>query len=200
MQHSLGFKSWLALACLVGAFTQNASALEVSGVKFEDTVRVGNKELKLNGAGMRVKAAFFKLYVAGLYLPEKKSLPAEVLALGGPKRITIVMQREISSEDFGDAFMKGVNENSDKAEKSKFVNQTVAAGEMFATIPSFKKGDTFHLDWVPGVGTQMMLNGKQFGANLPDVAFYNAVLKIWIGEKPVDSSLKPQLLGETSAK
>lgn len=30
---------------------------------------------------------------------------------------------------------------------------------------------------------------------MPDVGFYNAVLKIWLGEKPVDVSLKPALLG-----
>ncbi|MFO1328451.1 MAG: chalcone isomerase family protein [Rubrivivax sp.] len=30
---------------------------------------------------------------------------------------------------------------------------------------------------------------------MPDAAFYNALLKIWIGDKPADSALKPLLLG-----
>jgi hypothetical protein len=29
-----------------------------------------------------------------------------------------------------------------------------------------------------------------------DVNFYNAVLRIWLGDKPVDRSLKPALLGD----
>ncbi len=196
MQHSLRIKTFLTTACLLAAFSQNALSAEVAGIKFEDTVKLANKELKLNGAGMRVKAAFFKLYVAGLYLTEKKSTPAEILALAGPKRLLITMQREISSEDFGDAFMKGLNDNSDKAEKSKLVNQTVTFGEMFASVPGLKKGDVLSLDWVPGTGMQSILNGKQIGQTIADAAFYNAVLKIWLGDKPVDSSLKPQLLGE----
>jgi hypothetical protein len=33
---------------------------------------------------------------------------------------------------------------------------------------------------------------------LPDVNFYNALLKIWIGDKPADSALKPLLLGASA--
>lgn len=196
MQHSRRFKTFLTTACLLAAFSQNALSAEVSGIKFDEAVKVANKELKLNGAGMRVKAAFFKLYVMGLYLTEKKSATADIMALAGPKRILITMQREIGSDDFGDAFMKGLNDNSDKAEKSKLVNQTVAFGETFASVPGLKKGDVLTLDWIPGTGMQSTLNGKQIGQTIADPGFYNAVLKIWLGDKPVDSSLKPQLLGE----
>jgi len=49
---------------------------------------------------------------------------------------------------------------------------------------------------VPDTGTVMYLNGKPIGEPMKDIAFYNAVLKIWLGDKPVDSTLKPQLLGK----
>ena len=68
-------------------------------------------------------------------------------------------------------------------------------GEMFASLPGLKKGDILFLDWIPGSGTVSSLNGKQMGETIPDVAFYNAVLRLWLGSKPVDSSLKPMLLG-----
>ncbi|MBC3882141.1 chalcone isomerase family protein [Undibacterium sp. LX40W] len=191
-----GFKVFLASLSFALVCGQSLAATEVNGVKFEDTVKVAGKDLKLNGAGMRVKAAFFKLYVAGLYLPEKKTTTADILALTGPKRMQIVMQREISSEDFGDAFMKGLNDNSDKAEKSKLVNQTVVFGEMFASVPGLKKGDLLTLDWTPGTGMQSFLNGKQIGQTIAEPLFFNAVLKIWLGERAVDSTLKDKLLGE----
>jgi len=198
MNHSSRFKSWLTLGCLVAAFSQAAAAVEVGGIKFDDTARVANKDLKLNGAGLRVKLAFFNLYAEALYLPEKKSDPAAILAMPGPKRVMLVMRREIDADTFGDAFLKGLNDNSNKAELSKIIGQTGAFGELFAAMPGLKKGDILLLDWLPGVGTQSSLNGKPMGGPLPDVAFFNAVLKIWIGDKPVDSSLKPQLLGEKS--
>ncbi len=68
-------------------------------------------------------------------------------------------------------------------------------GEVFASVSSLKKGDVLFLDWVPGVGMTSSLNGKQLGATITEAGFYNVLLKIWLGDKPVDTSLKPQLLG-----
>lgn len=184
----------LALSALVGGLGQVAGAAEVSGVKLEDSVRVANQELKLNGAGVRTRA-IFKVYVAALYLQEKKKTVPEILASNGPRRMHLVLLREINSEDFGQAFMDGLNANSDKAEKAKFVNQTVKMGEIFAAIPSLKAGDTITIDWVPNSGMQVLVNGKRVGDVLPDIAFYNAFLRIWLGDKPADSSLKPALVG-----
>lgn len=194
MNINMKIKSFLALACLVAGFSHTAQAVEVAGVKLEDTVKVANKELKLNGAGVRTRA-IFKVYVAGLYLPEKKTSAADVLATQGPRRLKLVLLREVNSEDFGQAFMDGLNANSDKAEKSKFVNQTVKMGEIFASIPSLKAGDTVTSDWIPGVGMNIMVNDKKVGETLPGIEFANAYLRIWLGDKPADSSLKQKLLG-----
>ncbi len=191
-------KHLLASIFLVSAFSQPVLAIELSGVKISDTAKLANKELKLNGAGTRIKA-IFKVYTAALYLPEKKSSVSDILAMPGPRRVTLVMLRDVSSDDFGQAFMTGLNNNLDTTEKTKIINQIMKFGEMFASLPGLKKGDVLHLDWVPGSGTQCELNGKKIGELLPDLAFYNAVLKIWLGEKPVDRSLKPQLLGEAKS-
>jgi len=184
----------LALSCLFIGFCQSASAIDIAGMKVDESARVSNKELKLNGAGIRVKA-IFKVYVAALYLAEKKTTVPEVLDIAGPRRLTLIMLREISSEDFGQSFMTGLNANSDKAEKSKIINQMVKMGEIFASIPSLKKGDTITTDWIPGSGMVIQVNGKAVGEVLPDINFFNAYLKIWLGDKPADSSLKQSMLG-----
>ena len=190
-----GFNALLAGAVVACAFLQTATAAEISGVKFDETVKLAGKELKLNGVGMRTKF-IVKVYAAGLYLPEKKNTVADVMKIEGPRRLTLVMMREISSDDFGQAFMTGLNNNIDKADKSRFVTQISKFGEMFGAIDGLKKGDVLHIDWIPGAGTQCELNGKKIGETLPDVNYYNAVLKIWLGDKPADSALKPALLGE----
>jgi hypothetical protein len=193
--NKFGFKGLLAGVLLACAFSHGAQAAEISGVKFDDSVKVGGKELKLNGLGMRTKF-IIKVYAAGLYLPEKKSTVPEVLKLDGPRRVTLVMMRDISSDDFGSAFMNGLNNNVDNAEKARLVSQISKFGEMFGAIEGLKKGDVLHVDWIPGSGTQCELNGKKIGDIVPDLNFYNAVLRIWLGNKPVDSSLKPALLGD----
>jgi len=181
----------LALACALPSH-----AADVSGIKIADVATVGGKELKLNGAGLRVKFVI-KVYAMGLYLSEKKASPADVLALAGPKRVSLTMLREVNSDEFGQLFIAAMNNNSDKAEKAKYFNQTVKFGEMFAGLEKVKQGDVVTLDWIPGTGTVSSVNGKQQGEVLPDVGFYNAILRIWLGDNPADSSLKPQLLGAT---
>ncbi|MES2760151.1 MAG: chalcone isomerase family protein [Pseudomonadota bacterium] len=190
----LGFKGLLAGLLLACACVQGAIAAEVSGIKLDDTAKVAGKDLVLNGAGIRTKF-IIKVYAAGLYLTEKKNTVADVLKLEGPRRLTLVMMRDISSEDFGQSFMTGINSNVSEAEKAKYVSQLSKFGEMFGSIPGLKKGDVLHLDWIPGSGTVTELNGKKIGEVVPDFGFNNAVMRIWIGDKPADSSLKPALLG-----
>ena len=62
-------------------------------------------------------------------------------------------------------------------------------------IGGLKKGDVVIGDWVPGQGTVMTLNGKPVTDNISDPLFYNAVLRIWYGDKPADIALKKSLLG-----
>ena len=185
----------LAAGVLLVCATSYALAAEVAGIKFDDSAKVAGKDLKLNGLGLRTKLVF-KVYAAGLYLPEKSKSVADILKQEGPRRVTLVMMRDLSSEDFSAAYMEGLNDNVDKAEKAKIASQLSKVGAMFASIQGLKKGDVLTLDWVPGSGSVYTLNGKTIGETLPDLAFYNATLRIWLGDKPVDSSLKSALLGE----
>lgn len=187
------FKALLAGALLACSFSQVALAAEVSGVKFADTVKLGGKDLQLNGLGVRTKF-IVKVYATALYLQEKATTVEDVFKQEGPRRIQLVMMREISSDDFGSAFMSGINNNSDTAQKTKIVTQISKFGEMFGMLEGLKKGDVLDLDWVPGQGTTCYLNGKQIGEVTQDIAFNNAVARIWLGTKPVDASLKAKLL------
>lgn len=196
--NKISFKGLLAGAFLAFAFSQGASAAEVAGVKFADTAKVAGKELQLNGLGVRTKF-IVKVYAAGLYLQDKQATVDDVMKAEGPRRMQLVMMRDITSDDFGNAFMSGLNNNLSGADKSKIITQISKFGEMFAMLESLKKGDVLDLDWIPGTGTQCYLNGKKIGDVTPDLIFYNSILKIWLGDKPADSSLKPKLLAAAPA-
>ena len=183
-----------AAALTLGSLS-TAQAVEVQGAKLEDTATVAGKNLVLNGAGARIKAVF-KIYAIGLYLTEKKNNTADVLALSGPKRFKIVFLRELTSDEFGSAFLAGINKNLEKDEKTRYVNQITKFGDLFTEFEGVKKGDVIIGDYNPANGTTIMLNGKQLGSTLPDVGFYNAILRIWLGNNPADNLLKPALLGE----
>lgn len=187
------FKALLAGAFLALACGQVLAAVEVGGYKYEDSLNVAGKDLVLNGAGIRTKF-IIKVYSAGLYLQSKASTVDAVMKSEGPRRIRLVMMRDITSEDFGNAFMSGLSNNVSKEDRAKIVSQISKYGEMFGQLEAIKKGDTLDTDWIPGAGTQCYLNGKKIGTLIPDLLFYNSVLRIWLGDKPADSTLKTKLL------
>ena len=185
---------WMMACAALGAPVLSA-ATEVSGVKIEDVIRLGDQEIKLNGAGTRFKA-IFKVYVAGLYVNGKKTSTADVIAASGPRRMTLVMLREVGNEEFGQSFMAGIQKNSERAELAKLITPLMKFGQMFASVPVLKKGDVITIDWIPNSGTHIQLNNKKIIDVIPEPAFYNVILKIWLGEQPADARLKKQLLGE----
>jgi hypothetical protein len=183
----------LAGMMLATAVGQVFAAVEVEGIKVPDRMSVSGKELVLNGAGPRNKSVI-KVYAAGLYLQEAKNTVDGVMKAEGPRRMRLVMLMNLSSDDLGMAFMAGLSANISEADKAKILPQISKYGEMFGQVGMLKKGDIIDTDWIPGVGNQCYLNGKQVGPTLPDVLFYNSVLSIWLGNKPVDSTLKTKLL------
>mgnify|MGYP000367271072 CR=1 FL=1 len=132
--------------------------------------KVAGKDLKLNGAGVRTRAVF-KVYAMGLYLGKKETTVDGILAAQGPRRFNIVMLRDVSGEDFGEAFMSGINKNIDKAEKSKIVNQLGKFGEIFTAQGNLKKGDILISDWVPGVSSRLAIQSAQRALRLVSRTF-----------------------------
>ena len=184
---------------LVGLLTLSitisvANAAAIAGVKLEDKIRVGSQEVVLNGAGVRTRA-FFKVYVGGLYLAEKKSVPAEVLALKGAKRVSMTLLRDLSAEQLSEALGDGVRNNHTEIEMEALKPRVDELLAIIKTIGAAKAGNLIALDFLPESGTRLSLNGEAKGNAIAGEDFYRALLKIWLGDKPVDSDLKKGMLG-----
>lgn len=187
--------SQLFAACMLALLSHAVlAATEVAGIKLDDATTVANQRLVLNGAGIRYKA-IFKVYVAALYLPQKRETLKDIIALPGAKRVAVVMLREVSSDDLGEAMITGIRKNSTPEETRRFGLQLITMGNIFSKIPKLKKGESFSVDWVPGKGTVVIVDGKSMAEPIPDEAFYDAILKIWLGDDPADANLKPAMLG-----
>src|SRR5882762_3240031 len=167
-----------------------AFGAEEAGVKLEDRTN----ELVLNGAGLRTRV-IFNVYVIGLYLPEKKTDAAAVLQLAGPKRVAIHMLRNVSAEQFSEALAEGIRDNHSEAESKVLEAQVKELAATMAEIKQAKKGMTIALDWT-GAVTQLASDGKPAGRPIAGEDFYRALLRIWLGETPVQEDLKRALLGQ----
>jgi hypothetical protein len=185
----------LAAAVLtLAAASSWAQPLEVEGVKLDATAQVGNTALQLNGAGMRVKV-FFKVYVAALYVPQKASNAAQLLTQKGARRLTLTLLRNVDAESFVQALNEGLRDNQTEAQLAAMRAQIDALNANLKAIGEAKKGDVIYLDYVPDSGTRVTLNGQVRGSAIAGEEFYTAVLRIWLGDKPVDDKLKKGLIG-----
>ena len=180
------------LALMLSLWALQVSALEVAGVSVADKAKVGASELVLNGAGIRTRVVF-KVYVGALYLAEKTSAAADALAQQGAKRMALTMLRELSAQQLNEAFENGIRANHGAAEV-EMLKPRIA--ELLALFTDAKTGDVILLDFQPESGTVVTLNSVVKGKPIPGEDFYRALLRIWLGDKPVDGDLKKSLLGQ----
>ena len=185
----------LLLAACLGPAAALAQGVELSGVKYAPTVQLAGSMLQLNGAGIRYKF-IIKVYTAGLYLGAKAATPEAVLASPGPKRMHVVMLREIDGNELGKLFTRGMQDNAPKEEFSKFIPGMLQMADIFSTRRKLSSGDNFSVDYVPGTGTQVLVNGKATGEVIKEPEFFNALMRIWLGPNPADRALKDALLGQ----
>jgi hypothetical protein len=179
------------LAALLLAIALPLQAAEVAGVRFEDGARVADAQLALAGAGVRQRF-IFDVYAMGLYVRDPKADP---IAQGGAKRVAIHMLRDVDAETFSKALVDGMRPNHDAAAMKAFEPRIAQLNAIMAQMKEAKKGMAITLDWLPGIGTQMTVGGVHAGAPIAGEDFYQALLRIWLGPKPVQDDLKKALLG-----
>jgi len=175
------------------------AALDVAGIKFDDKTKVGGADTVINGAGMR-KVLFIKGYAMGLYLPQKATTDAEVLGMKGAKRIRLVLLRDASGETFADSLSSGMRKNHSEQEIVPLNARIEAFKATMVGIGNVTNGAAINLDWLPEVGagvTRLTVNGEKKGEDVAGEDFFRALLKIWLGDKPVQDDLKQHLLGKT---
>ncbi len=166
-----------------------ASAKEVAGVKFSESVQVEGKELKLNGAGLRRKF-IFDVYAVGLYAESPSKQAKQFIDSDQVKRVRMAMLRDLDKKSVSDAIVDGFKKNA----KEKLAGLQHRLDTFKAAIPDLKKGDELVLTYVPGKGTTVESKaGQKISVEGKD--FADALFSVWLGKSPVDEDLKEGMLG-----
>lgn len=178
------------LALLLAAPLQ---AREVGGVDLPEQARVAGvaEPLRLNGAGVRRKM-LFPVYAVGIYLPSPQGDAEPVLAMDGPRRVLMrILHKEITREQLVAAWNEGFTANHSPAELAPLQARIDRFDAAFETL---RGGDVVLLDYVPGRGTRVEINGR-VREEIPGADFAAGLLRIWLGPSPVSGGLKAELLG-----
>ena len=178
--------------CLFLSSTQ-IHAAEVSGVFIDAEIKAENGELLvLNGAGLREKF-WVDVYVGSLYLPTKSNDIGEILSKPESWRIQLdIVYKKVAQEKLLDSWREGFEKNQSPETLQQLQSRITAFYRFFDRSAVAK--DQFWFDYQPGIGTRVSKNQQSLGV-IPGEDFANALLEIWLGNHPVDKSLKKAMLG-----
>lgn len=163
-------------------------AATLYGVDVADSTTLAEQELVLNGVGIRKKGPF-KVYLGALYLGSKTNNADAILKDEGAKRVQLNMLRNLAKKKMVGAIVDGF-----KANTSDMASIQVRVDEFISYMDKVKKGDSIQFDYIPATGTNIVINGKNKGT-IVGKDFFDALMKVWLGERPADGRLKAAMLG-----
>ncbi len=183
MRLAVVFALVLSLSC-------PALAGELAGVRLPDRALVQDQDLALTGMALR-KVLFFKVYVAGMYLPGPPASAEAVLAEDGPRRVVMHFLRALTAADLREAWTDGLAANTPDAGPQL----KAAFAVLCSWMADVAEGDEMVVTYAPDAGTTITLRGGPLGT-LPGKAFADALFACWIGPKPgPGKDFKKALLG-----
>ena len=185
---------WLLCAAVLCGVPVRAADIE--GVRVEDRITLpGGPALVLNGAGVRTKLGFVKLYVGALHLSAKNKSAEEILKDTGAKRVSMfVLTDEITAKELVASLNNALAANHIPMELALIEARLRQLNEMMINTGVLKKGTVVTLSYLPATGTHSRINSEE-KLVIKGEDFFRAMLRIWIGNKPVDGRLRDAMLG-----
>lgn len=184
----------LVLAAALFAAPLSAQPVVVDGVAVADHAAVAGRGLVLNGAGLRTILGFH-IYVAALYLPERVHSAADVLGRDLPRRMQVTLLRDVSTEQNLDVLKGGLIANNSAAEMAAIEADVSHFFALLGQVHALPAGTAIQFDYLPGQGTRLRVGERELGL-IAGARFNEAVLRIWLGDDPIQLSLKKALLGQ----
>jgi len=170
------------------------SADSITGVALEEVITLspGGAELRLKGAATKSNARQ-AVYVGGLYLQNEAESVDDILSSDGAKRFVILTSESIKADAVIRAINLGVAVNHTEQELLDLEPSMAQFNQIWKS--EIKQGDEVYIDFEPAKGMVIRINGVEKGV-IAGKLFYNAFLKTWIGDRPLNPSIKKQLLGK----
>jgi hypothetical protein len=163
---------------------------QIEGVEFKNQVILNGKKATLRGTALLRYMIVIKAYVSAFYLHENFSKKD---ALGNvERRLVLHYFHAISADDFAEATIEMIKKNVSPDRFRVLQPQIQQLNDLYKDV---NPGDEYTATYIPGIGTELALNGKTLGI-VPGEEYSAAFFSIWIGENPIDKGFRNQLLGK----
>ena len=176
----------LAALVLAGTILVPAPSPADPRAQFPPEAEVHGQALPLRGTGRLVWMKLVKVYDAA---------GADALK-DAPKRLEIRYHVSIKGEKFGESAEPFLKKNV-PAEVLAVIRQRIE--QLNRLYQDVKEGDRYALDYAPGKGTTLSLNGSPLGT-IEGADFASAYFAIWLGSKPISDTMRDELTGTNTRK
>jgi hypothetical protein len=178
---------WLGSPVLAAGRDKDADS---ANAPLPQRIEVEKQSLVLNGQALR-KIAFIKIYVAGLYLPDRETRPDAILASDEPRSLVMHFLRDVEAKRLCEGWDSSLAENTP--------NPSAELMEQFRILCSWMEnaaeGERLTFAYVPGRGTTVEFGGNVKGP-MAGKEFADALFRTWIGPKAIPGEeFKRHLLG-----
>jgi hypothetical protein len=163
-------------------------------VRLPEQVRMPNgPNLVLNGAGVR-EQAIFKVYVSALYLPSRNEDSEAIIMTDQPRRLALHFLRSVTAKPFMSSTDDALRDTLTSEERRPLAARIAQLNEFLESLLDVREGTEILLDDLPKTGTAIRIDGKeQF--RIPGADFNQALMRVWLGDRPKDPKLKRAMLG-----
>lgn len=174
--------------------SNGARAKELGGTNMPESILIDDKQLQLNGIGLR-EATILKInvYVAGLYLEQPSSDAHEIVASESVKQVRLGLLRDIPradlTEQLGSSFRRAAGSDYERLKPSFEL--------MAKWIPELHQGDTFSVTYRPELGLEISHGTRRLGS-IAGADFARVIFAIWLGDAPPNPGLKSGMLGNAA--
>ncbi|MBN1557834.1 MAG: chalcone isomerase family protein [Lentisphaerae bacterium] len=176
------------LACGSGRAEADAPTVRLGDIPLALRKQVHGVAFVLQGAGFLRWGYVFKVYGAALYVRDPAD--ADRILEDVPKRLEILYLHHTPREKMIETADATLARNL-TAEELAAVRKDVE--RLHAAYEDRKPGDVAALTYVPGLGTELAVNGAR-RVLIEGSAFAAAYFGVWLGEQPSSLTVKAQLL------
>ncbi|MCW8876666.1 MAG: TonB family protein [Kangiellaceae bacterium] len=153
------------------------------------------KTLQLLGIGMHQELRN-DIYVGALFAPSSVSNVDEIKGETIPKRMSIRLVSNYSHRKMSRHWKERLAMNNPRNLWQPLTKEIVLFSRIFKR--KLQVGDELNIDHVPGVGTQIYLNGTLF-QTVQKAGFVDLLLNVWLGTNPPTKAFKKSIRGQDDA-
>ena len=175
----------ISIFCLTTTFIQQPKAELIASLP------QGNS-LKLLGIGMHQELRN-DIYIGALFAPDSITSVDQLKGDEIAKRMSIRFVAKYSHRKMARHWKERLAMNNPREQWQPLTREIVGFSRIFKR--SLEIGDELNIDHIPGVGTQVYLNGTLF-QTIEKEGFIDLLLNVWLGTNPPTKAFKKSIRGQ----